>query len=354
MRPKSRDAIPIAHLLNSPPDDEFGPRFPVPGSLNNAEDDDTNAPSPEDESEASHWSEDMEPYDPYVGAVDTGFDSFFDGLGTPQNLYMSEKNTNGVQVESLTFGGSVMPADPLQPAQMNIANYRIEALEPRAQEIRTALQNTAMSFGSMPETQSLLELGPAISQLTATEVASLIDLYFQHYHIHCPVIHKPSFDPTRKPLVLVLALMTVGGMYAPDKARVERMRMLLDVIELYVFNVPGLREEFPFSFDLSKAADEDTLYAQFETMQGAYLVVVAQYFSGNLAAKRRARRQRFTRVLDVSSSSPPIPTETNMYRLLARSNYHPPVIRPFSPSPTKPHSLPGNGRNHAFATSTSC
>lgn len=195
-----------------------------------------------------------------------------------------------------------MRADPLamQPINMNIEDYRIEALEPRAQEIRTALQSTAMNFGSMPETQSLLELGPAISQLTATEVASLLDLFFQHYHIHCPIIHKPSFNPTQKPLVLVLALMALGGMYAPDKARVERMRALLDVIELYIFNVPGLREEFPFSFDLSQAPDEESLHAQFEVMQGAYLIIVAQYFSGNVAAKRRARRQRFTRVLDVS------------------------------------------------------
>lgn len=77
------------------------------------------------------------------------------------------------------------------------------------------------------------------------------------------------------------------------------MRSLLDVIELYIFNVPGIREEFAFSFDLSQAADEETQYANFEMLQGAYLIVVAQYFSGNLAAKRRARRQRFMRVLDV-------------------------------------------------------
>lgn len=198
-----------------------------------------------------------------------------------------------------------MRADPMQPINMNIADYRIDALEPRAQEIRTALQSTAMTFGNNPETQALLELGPAISQLTAAEVASLIDLFFQHYHRHCPIVHKPSFNPTTKPLPLVLALIALGSLYAPDKARVERMRQLLDVIELYIFNVPGLREEFTYSFDLSKAQDEDTLYAQFETMQGAYLLVVAQYFSGNLAAKRRARRQRFTRVLDVGI--PPLP-----------------------------------------------
>ena len=55
----------------------------MPGSLHTHEEDDPNAPSPENESEASHWSEEMEAYDPYVGASEPGFDSFFDGLGKP-------------------------------------------------------------------------------------------------------------------------------------------------------------------------------------------------------------------------------------------------------------------------------
>lgn len=244
----------------------------------------------------------MEPYDPYVGAPDVGFDSFFDGLGKPRYEASPPSSIDSL-VEQMTFGSSVMSSDPMamQPIHMVITDSRVQALEPRAQEIRQSLQSTAVNFGSsMPETQPLLELGPAISQLTATEVASLVELFFQHYHKHCPIVHKPSFQPTLKPLSLVLGIMALGGMYAPDKARVERMRSLLDVIELYIFSLPGLREEFPFSFDLSQAQDEDALYAQFETMQGAYLIVVAQYFSGNLAAKRRARRQRFTRVLDVS------------------------------------------------------
>jgi len=286
-RPKSRDAISIAHLLNNAGDDEFHNRFPVPGQLQQGDEDEATAPSPENESETSHWSEEIESYDPWLGAPDSGFDSFFDGL------------------ESLTFGNSSMSTDPLamQPINMCIPDARAQALEPRAHEIRQALQTTAMTFGgTLPEMQPLLELGPAISQLTASEVASLIDLFFQHYHKHCPIIHKASFQPTNKPLALVLAVVALGGMYAPDKARTDRMRSLLDVIELYIFNVPGIREEFAFSFDLSQAADEETQYANFEMLQGAYLIVVAQYFSGNLAAKRRARRQRFMRVLDIARS----------------------------------------------------
>ncbi|KAI9869806.1 MAG: hypothetical protein M1823_008947, partial [Watsoniomyces obsoletus] len=57
-------------------------------------------------------------------------------------------------------------------------------------------------------------------------------------------------------------------------------------------------DEYSNSLNLAEAPDEQTLQFQFEIFQGAYLIIIAQYFSGNVAAKRRARRQRFTRVLD--------------------------------------------------------
>jgi hypothetical protein len=192
-----------------------------------------------------------------------------------------------------------MPA--LKPADTGLVSARIQAMESRSQEIRSILQLTAASFGSsMPEGQPMLELGPTISQLDSPELVSLVDLFFQHYHKHCPIIHRPSFQPADCPPALLLAVVALGGMYAPEKPRVERMRSLLDVIELYIYNLPGLREEYLQSFDLSKAADELHLHSQFQVLQSAYLIVVAQYFSGNIAAKRRARRQRFMRILDVS------------------------------------------------------
>jgi hypothetical protein len=190
-----------------------------------------------------------------------------------------------------------------KPVDTGLVSARIQAMDPRSHEIRGVLQMTAASFGSsMPEGQPMLELGPTISQLDSPELVSLVDLFFQHYHKHCPLLHRPSFQPATCPTALLLAVIALGGMYAPEKPRVERMRSLLDVIELYIYNLTGLREEYLQSFDLSKAADEATLYSQFQVLQSAYLIVVAQYFSGNIAAKRRARRQRFTRILDVSET----------------------------------------------------
>jgi hypothetical protein len=85
-RPKSRDAISIAHLLNSPPDDDFGGRFPVPGALQQPHEDVETAGDNDDHSEASPWSDEMEDsYNLYSGPPE-GFDSFFDGLGNDTRL----------------------------------------------------------------------------------------------------------------------------------------------------------------------------------------------------------------------------------------------------------------------------
>lgn len=47
-------------------------------------------------------------------------------------------------------------------------------------------------------------------------------------------------------------------------------------------------------------SEEDQQY-QLEELQGAYLYVVLQYWTGNPIARSRVRQQRFTRVVAVST-----------------------------------------------------
>jgi Fungal specific transcription factor domain/Fungal Zn(2)-Cys(6) binuclear cluster domain len=340
-RPRSRDAIPISHLLNSSPDDFTG-RFPIRNSPNYPvdEDGDSALVNPESPSEASHWSEDMEPYDPYVGASDFTFDGFFDSL------------------ETLTFGHSVIRSDVLPPSAgiVSVTTDAISpALEPRALEVRQALSKTAGNFGNtLPEAQEMLQLGPAIEQVTGADIDSLVSLYFENYHRHCPILHRPSFQATLCPLALLLSVMALGGMYAPETERVQRMRSLLDVIEAYIFSLPGLRDEYSHSLNLAEAPDEQTLQFQFELFQGAYLIIIAQYFSGNVAAKRRARRQRFTRVLDVRSDRSLFVTRTDDDRLPAHSSSQPLSIRLSYRFPIQPPSKHGCKPKRAFGRLILC
>ncbi|KAL2404605.1 hypothetical protein ABEF93_006304 [Exophiala dermatitidis] len=291
-RPKSRDAISIHHLLNGPEGDDFVGRFPIRDNAEAlvGEEDDAAIAEAEDSSEASHWSEDYERNDIFVGAdmADFGvaFDTFLGGF------------------ETMTFGSFPLPHDMSQITSCGgVASGTALALEPRAYEVRQLLMATASRLAlDYPEDPNIAHLGAAIQLLTHTELDHCVNLYFANYHRHCPILHPPSFQPTMVPIALLLSTAGLGAMYSSEPAKVAWMKTLFDVMEAYIFNLPGIRDEMTGSFELSKAPDEDTLHYQFQIFQSAYLMVVMQFFSGNLAARRRARRQRFCQVLSLARS----------------------------------------------------
>lgn len=83
------------------------------------------------------------------------------------------------------------------------------------------------------------------------------------------------------------------------------MRVLLDTIESCIFSFPALSDEYDVP-GRREVKDEETsspleLQRQrLEELQGAYLMIVLQYWSGNLIARKRARQQRFSKIAAVS------------------------------------------------------
>ncbi|OAL31198.1 hypothetical protein AYO22_01231 [Fonsecaea multimorphosa] len=289
-RPRSRDAIPIHHLLNAPDGDDLVPRFPIrdtpPGA--GGDEDDATVNEGEDSSEASHWSEDYENHDVFAGAslVDldaSNFDSFFGGF------------------ETLTFGSYPLTADvPHITSGTGIVSATAITLEPRSYEIRQSLMDAAAKFAmDYPDSPQLGFLEANIGLLTHVEIDHCLNLFFTNYHRHCPIIHRPSFQPAIAPIPLVLGCVTLGAMYS-EPAKVAWMKSLLDVIESYIFSLPEVRDEFFGTLGVLEAPDEDAIEYHFQQFQGAYLLVIVQYFSGNLAGRRRARRQRFPSILNLA------------------------------------------------------
>ncbi|OAL27801.1 hypothetical protein AYO20_09654 [Fonsecaea nubica] len=289
-RPKSRDAIPIHHLLNAPDGDDLAPRFPIrdtpPGG--EGDEDDVTVNDAEDSSEASHWSEDYESHDVFAGASladldGVNFDSFFGGF------------------ESLTFGSYPLNADIQHiTSGSGIVSAAALTLEPRAYEIRQLLMSAATKFAiEYPDSPQLAHLETNIGLLTHVEIDHCLNLFFNNYYRHCPIIHRPSFQPTIAPIPLVLGCVALGAMYS-DPTKVAWMKGLLDLIESYIFSLPEVRDEFFGTLGVLEAPDEDAVEYHFQLFQGAYLVVIVQYFSGNLAGRRRARRQRFPSMLSLA------------------------------------------------------
>ncbi|KEF62458.1 uncharacterized protein A1O9_00430 [Exophiala aquamarina CBS 119918] len=288
-RPTSRDAIPIQHLLNP---DGIVESFPIRDTQTPSylEEDEGTVGALEDCSEASRWSEDYDRNNVFVGSSipdydGINFDSFFGGF------------------ETLTFGSYPLNADLATiPSTGGLISSLALDLEPRAFEIRQILINTTASLATQyPENQSMgPEVYSAIELITHVELDHCLSLYFGNYHRHCPIVHRPSFEPAIVPIHLLISLAALGAMYSSDRRKVASWKSLLDIIEAYIFNCSGFREEYIGSINLAEAPDEDTLFYQFQMFQGAYLMIIAQYFSGNLAGRRRARRERYMRVLNIA------------------------------------------------------
>jgi hypothetical protein len=126
-------------------------------------------------------------------------------------------------------------------------------LEPRANEIKDRLRIAAATLDNLHGTQSLKDLDSAIELIAPSEIEACIDLFFRYYHRHCPILHKPSFCPLIAPVPLFLAVMALGGMYYKDPNKVAWIRKLLNLIETYIYGLPGLRDEREGGLDLSQA-----------------------------------------------------------------------------------------------------
>lgn len=175
------------------------------------------------------------------------------------------------------------------------------AMDQRAFDIREKLKYTAATQNPphMPS-KDVLE---AIDMINADRLAAHIKLYFRHWHKHAPMVHEATFNPSTAALPLVLALMSLGGMYSKETQDMLKLKILLDTIETYIFSLPGLNEEYDapgrtFVKQGENASPEWQQY-QLEEIQGAYLMIVLQYWTGNDIARIRVRQGRFTRIVAI-------------------------------------------------------
>lgn len=174
-------------------------------------------------------------------------------------------------------------------------------LEQRALDIRHNLYRTAAALvgPNLPPK----ELAEAIELLSAEKIAIFIKLYFRHWHKHGPIVHEPSFNPCVAAIPLVLALMALGAMYSKDPQEVIKIKILLDTIETYIYSLPGLSEEYDHPgrqyAKLKDGATPEWQQYQLEEMQGAYLMIVLQYWTGTATARKRVRQARFTRIIEI-------------------------------------------------------
>ncbi|KAK7894582.1 hypothetical protein LTR67_006343 [Exophiala xenobiotica] len=145
--------------------------------------------------------------------------------------------------------------------------------------------------------------------LTPEKIPKFITMYFRNWHLNCPMLHKPSFDPSKVPTSLVIGVVFVGAMYSKDQSERLAAKKLVDIAELTVFD----SEIFSFESEIirfiqdssSPAAPDlgdgiaDPEWYRFQELQAGFLMVIAQYWAGSRIPKRRALESRLGEVIKV-------------------------------------------------------
>lgn len=186
------------------------------------------------------------------------------------------------------------PLDP-SPSHSDQANF--------ASSLNLAIYNKLWCLALEPRSRQ--ELTTYANYLLTTEkITKFISLYFRNWHLNCPILHKPTFDPAEVPLSLLVSVVFIGAIYSKNQSERHAAQKLVDVAELVVFDSEVFSLEIEASHviqrqSVSYVGPGDYDWGPFQELQAGFLMVVAQYWAGARIAKGRAMESRFSDVIKV-------------------------------------------------------
>ena len=169
--------------------------------------------------------------------------------------------------------------------------------------VQLMLEKT-ISFHTSPQEQAAIQ--QHLNYLFApSKIASLVNLYFEFWHPHCPIVHQPTFSIDTAPIPLLIAITLMGAMYSQADREVNTAKVLLDLAEFAIFSVDDLTDEFEIKQMLraSTVSSERLVMSSpmaFSHVLAAYLMVVVQFWAGNMVSRKRALESRFGVVVKVA------------------------------------------------------
>ena len=161
-----------------------------------------------------------------------------------------------------------------------------------------ALRDTALTLHLSPEETA--EISRHLNYLyTRERTERFCDMYFEFWHPHCPIVHRPSFAMESTPTALLVPITLMGAMYSTVDREVSTAKLLLDLAELFAFSIDDLRDDFEIQqiIRLSSATQPARNITMsplaLDHVRAAHLMVCLQYWAGNTLAKRRVVDTRF-------------------------------------------------------------
>lgn len=121
-------------------------------------------------------------------------------------------------------------------------------------------------------------------------------IFWCSWYPNCPIMHKPTFDPTDSSPGLLASMAIIGSCLSPDEQDNEMARGWFDAVEEMVFDDDWLDEGLEVSASLQDSKCESK---RLQSLQAAYFVCLFQNWEGSNIGKGRIRRHRYNTLIAV-------------------------------------------------------
>jgi hypothetical protein len=133
-----------------------------------------------------------------------------------------------------------------------------------------------------------------------------VELFFDQWYPHCPILHKPTFDLATVPSLLLAPVLLMGACMSDDQEERMKGRLYAELVEKLVFSNPLL------SLYSNRKMNDDIEISPVKVMQAAYLMCLLQNWEGDDTAKKRIRQYRFITLIAVCE---PFPVDFSAHQL---------------------------------------
>ncbi|KEF52267.1 uncharacterized protein A1O9_11507 [Exophiala aquamarina CBS 119918] len=162
--------------------------------------------------------------------------------------------------------------------------------------IELADQLTALTLSlphDHPEHAPSIHLALGMRTLTQNNISIFLQLYFQHWNRHSPVVHPGTFGVFRTPLPLLLVMTLTGALFSLAPGAVTTARSMLELAEEFAFSDPDFQRIasgiFPEGLEQRRRA--------LKALQAAFCAVQLQLREGTTWKRKCMRTVRFDQII---------------------------------------------------------
>lgn len=170
------------------------------------------------------------------------------------------------------------------------SHYKDCHVELRMTEIISALRSNSSNENSTEHVAAVPKSAELI--FAVDKVDEFVQSYFENWHRHCPVLHRPSFNLLTAFTPLITAVILVGAIYSSTESA-EAARVCLNAAENYIFRHEAFRR-------LLDPPSRTTSILSIEPLQAGFIISIPQHWDHHRDSRHRVRLHRYVDLISAS------------------------------------------------------